>query len=106
MLESQTQSSTATSATPDHPRNDAPERFVDECVHQRMKRCPYSHFYNRVSWRFAEGKLILSGIVPSFYIKQVLQMLLKNIPYVGQLENQVDVVSATGLSSVRSSRPR
>jgi hypothetical protein len=37
--------------------------------------------------------------VPSFYLKQVLQELLRNIAQVDRIENDVAVVSSTGLSS-------
>jgi hypothetical protein len=40
--------------------------------------------------------------VPSYYMKQVLQTLLRGIEDVEQINNEVDVVSVTGLSSVRS----
>jgi len=84
---------------------DDTRQFVEACVRQRLENCPYSFYYNRVSWRFERGRLILTGIVPSFYIKQMLQTLLKDIQHVRQLENHVDVVSATGLSSERASHP-
>ena len=44
-----------------------------------------------------------TGVVfPSFYLKQVLQTLLRNLDGVKQIDNQVDVVTSTGLSSVRA----
>lgn len=82
------------------------QQIVEACIRQRLKKCPYSFSYNRVSWRFEQGKLLLTGIVPSFYIKQMLQTLLRDIRHVEQLENHVDVVSATGLSSDRVSKPK
>ena len=44
--------------------------------------------------------LILSGRLPSFYLKQVLQTIMKNVPGVTHIVNQVDVVSPRGLSSI------
>jgi len=41
----------------------------------------------------------LRGRVPSFYLKQILQTWLRRLDGVEQIDNQVDVVSATGLSS-------
>jgi hypothetical protein len=45
--------------------------------------------------------LTVRGSVPSFYLKQVLQGLLKNLDGVQRIENRVDVVSPAGLSSVK-----
>jgi hypothetical protein len=45
--------------------------------------------------------LTLHGNVPSFYLKQVLQSILKDVPGIERIDNRVDVVSAAGLSSVR-----
>jgi hypothetical protein len=46
--------------------------------------------------------LTIRGCVPSFYLKQVLQGLLKNLEGVQRIDNQVDVVNPHGLSSVKS----
>jgi len=43
--------------------------------------------------------LTIRGCVPSFYLKQVLQGLLKNLEGVERIDNRVDVVSPAGLSS-------
>jgi hypothetical protein len=45
------------------------------------------------------GVLLLRGRVPTFYLKQMLQSWLKDLDGVSRIDNQVDVVSATGLSS-------
>ena len=41
----------------------------------------------------------LKGRLPSFYLKQVLQTLLRDIEGIKLIDNQVDVISSTGLSS-------
>ena len=46
-----------------------------------------------------EEKLIINGKLPSFYLKQVLQTILRDVPGVRQIDNRVNVASATGLSS-------
>jgi hypothetical protein len=46
--------------------------------------------------------LTIRGCVPSFYLKQVLQGLLKNLEGVERIDNQVDVVNPHGLSSVKA----
>jgi hypothetical protein len=46
-----------------------------------------------------EEKLIINGKLPSFYLKQVLQTILRDVPGVRQIDNRVNVASSTGLSS-------
>jgi hypothetical protein len=71
-------------------------------VEERLSRCPYAYCFNRVSWYYVRGTLTLEGCVPSFYLKQILQTMLRDIENVEQLLNEVDVASSTGLSSERS----
>jgi hypothetical protein len=65
------------------------------------KDCAYRTSFRDVFFDYNEGILTLRGRVPTFYLKQVVQTLLRNIDGVTCVDNQVDVVSATGLSSVR-----
>lgn len=49
-----------------------------------------------------EGKnLYLSGRLPSFYLKQLVQEAVRRVPGVQHIINQIDVVSSHGISSVR-----
>ena len=63
----------------------------------------HGHFRGRAD-RFefvhCDGVLVVQGSVPSFYLKQVLQCVLKNISGVRRIVNQVDVICCRGLSSV------
>jgi hypothetical protein len=56
----------------------------------------HAHFRGR-SGRFEfvcqEDVLVVRGAVPSFYLKQVLQTVLRDIDGVRQIDNQVTVVS-------------
>ena len=45
----------------------------------------------RVQCRFQEGVLILSGQVPSFYLKQVALESLRNLKHVEQIDNRLSV---------------
>jgi len=47
------------------------------------------------------GRVILEGRLPTFYLKQVLQTMLRDLPGVRAIVNRVDVVSTSGLSSDR-----
>jgi hypothetical protein len=64
----------------------------------------HAHFRGRAA-RFEfvceEEVLIVRGSVPTFYLKQVLQSVLKEIEGIRKIDNQVQVVSAAGLSGVR-----
>lgn len=54
-----------------------------------------------ISIEYHKGNLVLMGRLPSFYLKQVLQTALRGLPGVQQIENRVNVVSPTGLSSTK-----
>jgi hypothetical protein len=63
----------------------------------------HSHFRGRVdNFEFVvvDRKLLVRGRVPSFYLKQVLQTVLQDLAGIERIDNQVDVVSADGLSSL------
>ena len=79
--------------------SDVPTR-VDLAIRHQIDGCPYAFYFNRVTWRFDRGQLTLDGCVPNFYLKQMLQTILRDIESVTQVTNNVEVVSSTGLSSV------
>jgi hypothetical protein len=61
----------------------------------------HSHFRGRVDrFTFEEigGTLVISGTVPTFYLKSVVQSLLQNIDGMERVINRVNVVCGTGLS--------
>ena len=76
------------------------EQQVHLSDQRRLANCPYSFILCKVTGDFEDGKLTLHGCVPSFYLKQTLQELLRGIEQVKQIDNQVDVVNSSGLSSV------
>lgn len=45
--------------------------------------------------------LFLSGRLPTFYLKQLVQEAVRHVPGVQFVYNEIDVVSAQGVSSVR-----
>ena len=75
------------------------QRIVEETIRQRLAGCPYAFYFNRITCCYEQGRLTLSGCLPSFYMKQMLQTILRDIEHVTQIVNNVAVVSATGLSS-------
>ncbi len=81
-------------------------RLVDDEVRERLTRCVYAAVFRKVTWQYMDHRLTLRGGVPSFYLKQLLQELLRGIEGVKSIVNDVDVVSATGLSSEHIPKPR
>ena len=76
---------------------------MEELARRRLaEACSYAFCFNQVTFRYVQGVLILRGRVPSFYLKQVLLTLLRDLEGVEHIDNQVEVISATGLSSVRA----
>jgi len=82
------------------------EQALQQSVQRRLKECSYAFIFCKVTAHFQDGRLTLRGSVPSFYLKQMLQELLRGIDHVKQICNEVDVVRANGLSSVRPNNPR
>jgi hypothetical protein len=73
---------------------------VEERARQHLlTNCPYAFCFRDIQFEFADGVLTLRGRVPSYYLKQILQTWLRKLDGVQQIENEVDVVSACGLSS-------
>ncbi len=45
--------------------------------------------------------LLLTGRLPTFYLKQLVQEAVRRVPGVHSVRNMIDVVNAEGISSVR-----
>ena len=74
-------------------------RKVEHCAHALVHVHP--HFYGRATqfeFVYREEVLVVRGLVPTFYLKQVLQTMLKDVDGVRLVDNQVTVVSPDGLS--------
>jgi osmotically-inducible protein OsmY len=65
----------------------------------------HPHFRGRTSGVSVvqEGRnLCLTGRLPTFYLKQLVQEAVRHVPGVQNVINQIDVVSASGVSSARN----
>ena len=74
-------------------------RKVEQRAHALVNAHP--HFHGRAAqFEFVcrEEVLVVRGLVPTFYLKQVLQTMLKDLDGVSLIDNQVTVVSPDGLS--------
>jgi hypothetical protein len=81
-------------------------KWRDAEVRARRALDHHVHFRGRsdgFQFECRDGVLTVRGRVPSFYLKEVLDNILKRIDGVRYVENQVDVVCSHGLSSVRGS---
>lgn len=75
------------------------QRKVEQCAHSLVNAHP--HFHGRAAqFEFVcrEEVLVVRGLVPTFYLKQVLQTVLKTLDGVTLIDNQVTVLSPDGLS--------
>jgi hypothetical protein len=63
----------------------------------RLKESGYRELES-VSCEFREGVLTLRGRIPSFYLKQVAQTLLRELDIVGEIHNRLEVAAATAAS--------
>jgi len=72
-----------------------------ECNARRRlhENCQFRHYFREIEVNYEQGVLRLRGRVPTFYMKSVLQTLLRDVDRVNQIDNQVNVVSPRGLSS-------
>jgi osmotically-inducible protein OsmY len=90
-------------ALPERPTTKIRERNdLSALARQLLERHP--HFRGRVSGvniKHEGRNLYLSGRLPTFYLKQLVQEAVRHVPGVDFVYNEVDVVSAHGVSSVR-----
>lgn len=77
------------------------QSIVEKRIRERLENCSWSYYFKQITWNFQRGRLALKGRVPTFYMKQILQEMLRDIELVELIVNEVDVVSSTGLSSTR-----
>lgn len=67
------------------------DRGLERRVAARLKKSSY-HSLRRIGCDVHDGVVVLRGQVPSYYLKQVAQALLLDMPEVEVLVNQVEVV--------------
>lgn len=64
----------------------------------------HPHFRGRtsgVSIACDDRDLVLTGRLPTFYLKQLVQEAVRHVPGVRNIYNRIDVVSPSGISSAR-----
>lgn len=82
--------------------SDVPSSRKREAVHDARELLEqHTHFHGHareITVEIMGERLILSGQLPSFYLKQLLQECLRNLDGVSEIDNRVDVVCCDGLS--------
>ena len=90
-------------ALAERPSAQSCERYdLSTLARQHLEHHP--HFRGRVSDVFIEHRgrtIVLTGRLPTFYLKQLVQEAVRHVPGVQYVRNLIDVVSADGISSVR-----
>ena len=77
-------------------------KTVEETAKRRMLTdCPYAFYFRDITCHYCDSVLILRGRLPTFYLKQILQTMLKDLDGVQQINNQVDVVSSSDTGAAR-----
>ena len=72
--------------------------------HARQLLEGHPHFRGRadaVAIRQRGKTLYLSGRLPTFYLKQLAQEIVRHLPGIHGIRNEIDVVSPYGISSER-----
>jgi hypothetical protein len=87
----------------EQPSTQSCERYdLSTLARQHLEHHP--HFRGRVSDVFIEHRgrtLFLTGKLPTFYLKQLVQEAVRHVPGVQHVRNLIDVVNPNGISSVR-----
>ncbi|HEX5470652.1 MAG TPA: BON domain-containing protein [Lacipirellulaceae bacterium] len=76
----------------------------DLCTLARQHLEHHPHFRGRVKDVAFEQRgrtLLVTGRLPTFYLKQLVQEAVRRVPGVHHVRNLIDVVSSDGVSSVR-----
>ncbi len=88
----------------DAPKNEAhrrPHASLATAARDSIQRdCDYAFCFRFLRYSSRDGVLTVRGCLPSFYLKQVLLAQLKRVEGLDRIDDQVDVISSTGLSSV------
>jgi hypothetical protein len=66
---------------------------VEDLARGLLRNTPYSAL-RRVACDYRDGTLVLSGELPSYYLKQMAQTAVANVPGVARVVNHIDVVPA------------
>ncbi len=69
----------------------------EELAEQALRHNSYLALGN-LTCEGQEGVLVLRGYLPSYYYKQMAQEIVAQLPGVGRIDNQIEVVAPAGRS--------
>ncbi len=73
---------------------------VAERAESELRRNAYVALKN-IACEYHEGVLVLSGCLPTYYLKQVAQETVAHLDGVERIENRIEVVSTSQRSTYR-----
>ena len=60
----------------------------------------YSCHFRNITCHHKDGVLTLRGRLPSFYLKQVLQTVLRDLSGIQRIDNQTDICESSGTMEI------
>lgn len=72
--------------------------IVDRAASDLAEHFHFRRYLEGIELDCLDGELNVRGRLPSYYLKQLLQTVLRAVPGVKRVNNQIAVVSANGLS--------
>ena len=102
MLDVQTnEASNAIASAECEERQRDPDLAVEDAIRRRIEESGTCAFYfNEVTCECSTGVLRVCGRVPTERLKNVFWRLVRELDGITEIDDQLDVVSSTGLSSV------
>jgi osmotically-inducible protein OsmY len=76
------------------------EVAVEAKAEALLRQASYAEL-RHITCRLHDGVLTLRGRVPSYYLKQTAQVLLRSIDGVSKINNQLEVISLSGAPQER-----
>lgn len=75
--------------------------LADRARKQLAQHCQFRRRAAAFAFDVLGDTLVVRGHVPSFYLKQLVQTVLRDLDGVRWIDNQVEVIASDGLSSTR-----
>ena len=77
------------------------EKIIAQATSDLAEQVHFRRHLDEIRIECSQGVLSVQGRLPSYYLKQLLQTVLRDVPGVERINNQVSVVSSNGLSNSR-----
>jgi len=78
------------------------DHAIEEAIRQRIEENgAYAFYFSEVVYNCSYGVVKVCGCVPTDRLKHALWSVILDLDGVNEIDDQLDVVSSTGLSSIR-----